>query len=82
MTERKPGHGRRNAAPAALPHDQAEREARLRALRELQQLTADGALDVGILRDKSARRAKTAPAPPRPSLPPLSPAPPPATLEP
>ncbi|MGW8384643.1 hypothetical protein ACWGMW_04070 [Streptomyces albidoflavus] len=65
MTERKPADCGRGAAHPALPHDQAEYGARLRALRELQQLTADGALDVGILRDKSARRAKTAPAPPR-----------------
>ncbi|MFI8909733.1 type II toxin-antitoxin system VapB family antitoxin [Streptomyces albidoflavus] len=65
MTERKPGNGGQRATPTALPQDQAEREARLRALRELQQLTADGALDVGILSDKSTRRAKPAPAPSR-----------------
>ncbi|MFE1147271.1 hypothetical protein ACFW42_09100 [Streptomyces albidoflavus] len=79
MTERKPADDGRGAAHPALPQDQAGREARLRALRELQQLTADGALDVGLLLDKSARRSKTAA---RLAPPPLSPTPPPATLEP
>ncbi|MGW8944204.1 hypothetical protein [Streptomyces koyangensis] len=44
---------------------------RLRALRELQRLTADGALDVQLL----THRRRTGAVP-------LSPAPPPATLEP
>ncbi|AGI89634.1 type II toxin-antitoxin system VapB family antitoxin [Streptomyces albidoflavus] len=46
---------KRDTVNAAL-REVVERNARLRALHELQELTAEGALDIEVLLDKSARR--------------------------